>query len=96
MHAPTKDAARATMRIQTKTNRRCDHWSSEKEGTSPPRSFFILQRLFLGVKFIKRPPHRVFINVTYMFFIILTISDDVVVKQFLPNGKPDLLCDGTF
>ena len=44
--------------------------------------------LLFGIQFIKMPPHGVVINVIDMFFVILLVTDDVVVKASLPNVLP--------
>ena len=41
--------------------------------------------LFVGVEMVILPPHRILAYIFYMFFIVLTASDHVVIEASLPN-----------
>ena len=41
--------------------------------------------LFVGVEMVILPPHWILAYIFYMFFIVLTASDHVVIEASLPN-----------
>ena len=42
------------------------------------------------------PTEWVFIDISQMFFVVLSVSDDVIVERFLPNASPSLFCNNAF
>lgn len=40
--------------------------------------------LFIRIQFIIKPTHRIFVDVSYVFFIIIPISNNVVIEMGLP------------
>ena len=56
-----------------------------------PAVFYLCGGSFFAVQLIVAPAERIFTDVSYVFFVILPITDNVVVKGFLPNGFANLL-----
>ena len=56
-----------------------------------PAVFYLCGGSFIAVQLIVAPAERILIDVSYVFFVILPITDNVVVKGFLPNGFANLL-----
>lgn len=50
-----------------------------------PAVFYLCGGSFFAVQLIEAPADRILTDVSYVFFVILPVADNVIVKTALPN-----------